>query len=61
MNAPNKVTCIKCGTLIIGGYYNAPSGPQCPTCWEKKNQKAKNEELTKALYGLAFAGSLIKK
>jgi len=60
MDAPNKVTCIRCGTLIKGGYYNAPSGPHCPACWENKPAKTIKAETTKALSRLASIGSLVK-
>jgi len=32
--------CNKCEKIIIGGCYNAPGGPFCPTCYEEIKQEA---------------------
>lgn len=33
------IKCVKCGKEISGGYYNAPSGPHCPDCWEQRKKE----------------------
>lgn len=58
------IKCVECGKVIADGgpRYATPIGSFCCDCWDKKDQKYKDDMLKRTLYGLAVAGenSLIR-
>lgn len=52
------IKCVECGKVIADGgpRYATPIGPFCPDCWDKKDQKYKDDMLKRTLYGLGVAG-----
>lgn len=55
------IKCIECGKELIDGgtRYATPVGQYCRKCWEKKDQKFKDERLKRAMYGLdSFAKAI---
>lgn len=60
----NKLFCCKCGKEINpdAGYYNAPSGPHCISCWTGKDINDKIKEYGKGIYVIKTgAGDYLKK
>lgn len=53
----NELQCKRCGKPIKGGFYNAPDGPFCVDCWDKKiSEKAKKDYEKQALKRLQAIG-----
>lgn len=48
------IKCVECGKEIKEGgpRYVTPIGSFCRDCWDKKDQKFKDETLKRTLYGL---------
>lgn len=48
------IKCIECGKELIDGgtRYATTHGSYCPRCWEKQDQRFKDEMLKRAMYGL---------
>lgn len=60
----NKLLCCKCGKEINpdAGYYNAPSGPHCISCWTGKDINDRIKEYGKGIYVIKTgAGDYLKK
>lgn len=60
----NKLFCCKCGKEINpdAGYYNAPSGPYCISCWNGKDINDRIKEYGKGIYVIKTgAGDYLKK
>lgn len=56
------IKCVECGKVIADGgpRYATPIGSFCPECWEKKDQKYKDDMLQRAMYGLrSFASAVL--
>lgn len=47
--------CVECGKVIADGgpLYATSKGSFCPECWDKKDQKFKDDMLKCTLYGRA--------
>jgi hypothetical protein len=53
----NELQCKICGKPIKGGCYNAPDGPFCVDCWDKKiSEKVKKDYEKQALKRLQAIG-----
>lgn len=55
------IKCIECGKEITDGgtRYTATHGSYCPRCWEKQDQRFKDEMLKRAKYGIdSFAKAI---
>ena len=55
------IKCVECGKVIADGgpRYATPIGSFCCDCWDKKDQKYKDDMLKRALYGLrSMAGAI---
>lgn len=51
------IKCVECGKVIADGgpRYATPIGSFCCDCWDKKDQKYKDDMLKRTLYDLAVA------
>ena len=47
-------SCKECGIEITGGAYNTPLGLFCCECWDKKDNKIKEDAFKKSLSDLSF-------
>ncbi|WP_455601524.1 hypothetical protein [Bacteroides rodentium] len=57
----NELQCKRCGKPIKGGFYNAPDGPFCVDCWDKKiSEKIKKDYEKQALKRLQTIGISFK-
>lgn len=60
----SKLYCCKCGKEINpdAGYYNAPSGPYCISCWNGKGMNDRIKKYEKGIYVIKTgAGDYLKK